>query len=96
MTAKPLQAAVFGASGIQAGDGKLSSHLPTPTTFSRVVGLTSRPLSNKYAGMSFDPRLEFYAGLDLSQNFQSIVTYLSGIERIEITHVYLAGKFFHS
>lgn len=94
MAAKPLQALIFGASGI-TGWAITNSALsyPTPTTFSRVIGLTSRPLSIKVAGLPFDPRLELYAGLDLGQDVRSIVTYLRSIERIEeITHVYFAGK----
>jgi hypothetical protein len=94
MTTKPLQALVFGASGI-TGWAIANSALcyPTARTFPRVIGLTSRPLSIEDAGMPFDPRLELYAGLDLSQNLSSIVSYLSGIEKIEeITHVYFAGK----
>ncbi|KAG0645390.1 Short chain dehydrogenase sirQ [Hyphodiscus hymeniophilus] len=93
MTAKPLQALVFGASGI-TGWAITNSALsyPTPTTFSRVVGLTSRSLSINEAALPSDPRLELHAGLDLGQDVQSIVKYLSSIERIEeITHVYFAA-----
>lgn len=60
--------------------------------FSCVIGLTSRPLSIKDAGWPFHPRLELYAGLNLSQYIRAIVKYLSGIEKIEeIAQVYFAG-----
>lgn len=91
---KGIQALVFGASGI-TGWAITNSALfyPTPTTFSRVVGFTSRPLSLEASGFPSDPRLQLYAGLDLSQDTASIVEYLKKVENIEdITHVYFAGK----
>lgn len=91
---KGIQALVFGASGI-TGWAITNSALsyPTPTTFSRVVGLTSRPLSLADSHFPFDPRLQLYSGLDLSQDAQSIAEYLRKVEDIaDITHVYFAGK----
>jgi len=88
-----LQALVFGASGI-TGWAIANSALsyPTSTSFSRVVGLTSRPLTPESARFPPDPRLELNAGLDLSQDVSSIVAYLKTVENIkEITHVYFAG-----
>jgi hypothetical protein len=89
-----LQALVFGASGI-TGWAITHSALsyPISTTFTRVVGLTSRPLSLKDSGFPSDPRLQLYSGLDLSQDAETITQYLKKIDRIdEITHVYFAGK----
>jgi hypothetical protein len=89
-----LQALVFGASGI-TGWAITNSALtyPTPSTFSRVIGLTARPLGLEAAGFPSDPRLELYAGLDLSKDVDDIVGYLCKIKHIEeITHVYFAGK----
>jgi hypothetical protein len=77
-----LQALVFGASGI-TGWAITNSALtyPTPSTFSRFVGLTARPLGLEAAG------------LDLSKDVDDIVGYLCEIKDIEeITHVYFAGK----
>lgn len=88
------QALVFGASGI-TGWAIINAALsyPTPTTFKRIVGLTSRPLSVEDAGLPTDQRLRLYSGLDLSKDSQSIIDYLGKIENIqEITHVYFAGK----
>ena len=92
-----LQALVFGASGI-TGWAITNSALsyPTTTTSTRVVGLTSRPLSLRDSGFPSDPsdpRLQLYSGLELSQDVESITQYLKKIDRIdEITHVYFAGK----
>ena len=88
-----LQALVFGASGI-TGWAITNSALSYPTsgTFSRVVGLTSRPLSLEASGFPSDPRLQLYPGLDLSQGAETITKYLRKIENVEqITHIYFAG-----
>jgi len=90
---KDIQALVFGASGI-TGWAIANSALsyPTAKTFSRVIGLTSRPLSLKDSGLPLDPRLQLYSGLDLSQDAKTITEYLKKIENIDqITHVYFAG-----
>jgi hypothetical protein len=88
-----LQALVFGASGI-TGWAITNSALsyPTSSTFRRVVGLTSRPLSMEDSGFPRDPRLRLYSGLDLSQDAFSIAKYLKSTENInDITHVYFAA-----
>jgi hypothetical protein len=89
-----LQALVFGASGITGWAITNSALLyPTSTTLTRVVGLTSRPLSLKDSGFPSDPRLQLYSGLDLSQDAETSTQYLKKIDEIdEITHVYFAGK----
>jgi hypothetical protein len=89
-----LQALVFGASGI-TGWAITNSALsyPTITTSTRILALTSRPLSLRDLGFHSDPRLQLYSGLDLSQDAESITQNLKKIDRIdEITHVYFAGK----
>jgi hypothetical protein len=94
MTPKP-QALIFGASGI-TGWAITNNALiyPTPTTFSRIVGLTNRPLSPSAAHLPSDARLQLYSGLDLSRDAATNSEYLRGIENIsEITHVYFAGEF---
>jgi hypothetical protein len=93
MPTTDLEALVFGASGI-TGWAITNSALsyPTSSTFSRVVGLTSRPLSLEDSGFPRDSRLKLYSGLDLSQDAESISTYLKSIGNIsDITHVYFAA-----
>lgn len=87
------QALIFGASGITGwAITNAALEYPTPTTFKRIVGLTSRYLSVEDAGFPPDARLHLYDGLDLSQDSSTIIEYLKGIENIEqITHVYFAG-----
>jgi hypothetical protein len=70
---KGLQALVFGASGI-TGWAITNSALSyqTLSTFSRVVGLTRRPLSLEASGFPSDGRLQLYPGLDLSQDAETI------------------------
>lgn len=88
-----LQALVFGASGI-TGWAITNSALTytSSSTFSRVVGLTSRPLSLETSGFPTDSRLQLHSGLDLSQDAETIRKYLRKIENVErITHVYFAG-----
>ena len=92
-----LQALVFGASGI-TGWAITNSALsyPTPTAFSRIIGLTSRPLSQEASGFPSDSRLQLYSGLDLSQDAATIEKYLKNIENVDqITHVYFAGTIHH-
>jgi hypothetical protein len=87
------QALVLGASGITGwAIVKEALSYPTPTTFSRVIGLTSRPLAIEDSGLPKDPRLELYVNLDLSKDVAGIVTYLQAIPEIQnITHVYFAA-----
>lgn len=92
---KDIQALVFGASGITgwAITNEALSY-PTPTTFNRIVGLTSRSLSLKDSGFPADPRLTLYSALDLSQDANTITDYLKKVEKIDqITHVYFAGSY---
>lgn len=93
-SSKNLQALIFGASGITGwAITNAALSYPSRTTFERIVGLTSRPLSLKDSGFPEDSRLQLYAGLDLSQDSESIVRYLRSVGNIEdITHVYFAGK----
>ncbi|KAE9371307.1 hypothetical protein N431DRAFT_545584 [Stipitochalara longipes BDJ] len=87
-----VQALIFGASGI-TGWAITNSALsyPTTSTFSQVVGLTSRPLSLEASGLPSDERLQLYSGLDLSQDAEAITKYLKKIKNVEqITHVYFA------
>lgn len=89
-----LQALIFGASGITGwAITNAALSYPSPSTFERVVGLTSRPLSLQDSGFPQDTRLQLTPGLDLSQELGQIVKYLKDIEDIgDITHVYFAGE----
>ncbi|TVY42097.1 Short chain dehydrogenase [Lachnellula occidentalis] len=65
-------ALVFGASGI-CGWGVVNAILngyPSKETFSRVSGLTHRPLSQEAAGWPDDPRLHTVSGIDLLEGSQ--------------------------
>jgi hypothetical protein len=89
-------ALVFGASGISgwAATKNLLAY-PTPTTFSRVIGLTNRPLSLSESGLPEDPRLELYHGIDLRGDFASVKEQMQ--QKIpnldEVTHMYYCGPF---
>ena len=94
--AQPLQALVFGASGI-SGYAIVQELLkyPTASTFSRVIGLTNRPLSAKDAGLPDDGRIELYSGLDLTDaaKTRSLLQQIRDIEKT--THVYFASYVGH-
>jgi hypothetical protein len=89
-----LNALVFGASGITGwAIVKTALEYPTPTTFSRVIGLTNRPLSLEDSFLPKDPRLSLKSGIDLSGDIDSIVEALKAIEGIRATtHVYFTGE----
>jgi hypothetical protein len=97
-TAKtPLQALVFGASGI-SGWGLCQSLLsyPTATTFSRIIGLTNRPLMLADSGLpTDDPRLTLVSGINLLSSAEDVTTQLR--EKIPdvaaVTHVYFVGLY---
>ncbi|KAK0777664.1 hypothetical protein LTR75_015888 [Friedmanniomyces endolithicus] len=86
------QALVFGASGI-TGYALLKQLLvyPTPTTFSRVIGLTRRSLRTDVAQLPDDHRIELYSDLDLTDREQTLfhLQHIPGIK--ETTHVFYAA-----
>lgn len=87
-------ALVFGASGISgwAATKNLLSY-PTPTIFSRVVGLTNRPKTIEESGLPQDPRLELYSGIDLRSSFDNVLHEMQKIPNLDqITHIYYLGK----
>jgi hypothetical protein len=92
--AKPYQALVFGASGISGWAITRSAVLSKePHEFTKVIGLTSRPLSIKDSALPDDPKLELRSGLDLTQGADAVKDFLSRIEGIEnTTHVYFVGE----
>lgn len=89
-------ALVFGASGISgwALTRNLLSY-PTRTTFSRVIGLTNRPMDLENSQLpTDDPRLEIYAGVNLRNDLSSVIEQLKDtVPRLEeVTHVYYCGS----
>ena len=87
------QALVFGASGISGWSITRAAVLSkAPFNFSKIVGLTSRPLTIHQAALPVDSRLELHSGLDLTKGAEAITHFLSKIEGIEnTTHVYFTG-----
>ena len=95
-------ALIFGASGI-TGWALLRECLiyPSPTTFSRIIGLTNRPLKREDMLLPTDQathsdRWQLYAGMDLSRGVDVATEKLGSVEGIgEVTHVFFAGMGFH-
>lgn len=88
-------ALVFGASGISGwAVTKCALSYPTPTTFSRVIGLTNRPLPLEKSGLPRDPRLELHSGVNLRGSLDEVKSQLQ--EKVpsleDVTHVYYLGK----
>ncbi|EMD00187.1 hypothetical protein BAUCODRAFT_367934 [Baudoinia panamericana UAMH 10762] len=86
------QAIVFGASGISGyALMKELTRYPTPTTFSRIIGLTHRPLKKEISLLPEDERLELYSDLDLLDRNKTLLQmqHIPGVEHT--THVYFAA-----
>lgn len=94
MTDRKNVALVFGASGISgwAVTRNLLCY-PSPTTFSRVVGLTHKPRSVADSGLPQDSRLELYSGVDLRGTVDQVRAQMqSTIPKLEdVTHMYYCG-----
>jgi hypothetical protein len=92
MTSK--HALIFGASGI-SGNSLCNELLvyPTKDTFSKITGLTNRPLSIKEAQLPNDTRLELVSGIDLSDTLEDIKKLLSkNVKDVKnVTHVFFMG-----
>jgi len=88
----PLIALVFGASGV-TGHGIIKALLsyPNATTFSRVIGLTNRPLSSSVARLPDDDRLELYSEINLLEREKSLLQLQHVPEIQQVTHVYYAA-----
>ncbi|KAI0317103.1 hypothetical protein OF83DRAFT_178312 [Amylostereum chailletii] len=92
MTHEPV-ALVFGSSGVSGwATTRELLRYPTPTTFSRVIALSNRPLS-KEAMLLDDPRLQLVSGVDLTQSVEIVVKAMQ--EKIadvdKVTHVFFYG-----
>ncbi|RYN29872.1 hypothetical protein AA0113_g765 [Alternaria arborescens] len=87
-------ALIFGASGI-SGWALLNqiTAYPTPTTFSRITGLSNRPLTLDQAQLPADSRLNLMSGIDLTKSVPEVVRLLR--ERVEdvesISHVFFTA-----
>ena len=91
------QALVFGASGISgwAIVRECLSH-PSPSTFSRIVALSKKPLSKNDFLLPEEQtiKLETYGGIDLTAKLEELVDSFKKIPALnEITHVYYTGKY---
>ncbi|KAL7273518.1 hypothetical protein RUND412_003613 [Rhizina undulata] len=90
---QPNTALVFGASGITgwALCNNLLSY-PSKETFSRVIGLTNRPLTREDAQLPADERLTLHSGLDLLGPYEDVKRRLSEVQGIDgVTHVYFGA-----
>lgn len=89
-------ALVFGASGISgwAVTKNLLSY-PTATTFSRVIGLTNRPVDLENSQLpTDDSRLEIYSGINLRGELSEVVALMKDkIPNVDqVTHMYYCGQ----
>ncbi|MCJ1311223.1 hypothetical protein MMC25_004894 [Agyrium rufum] len=95
-----LQALVFGASGI-SGWALMNECLryPTARTFSRIIGLTNRPLepeSTLLPMSEYGKRWELYDGFDLTVGVEEVKGKLKAIKGIEgVTHVFFGSYTSH-
>jgi hypothetical protein len=70
----------------------LVPYAPTPTTFSRVIGLTDRSKTIEDGGLPKDPWLELYSGVNLRTGLENVLERLQDIPNLdEVTHVYYLG-----
>ena len=87
-------ALIFGASGI-SGNALCMQLLeyPTKDTWSRITGLTNRPVTVKEAQLPEDPRLELVNDIDLSSSVDSVKDKLKEkVKNLEtVTHVFYMG-----
>lgn len=86
-------ALIFGASGISgwAVTRELLRY-PYPTTFSKIIALSNRPLDSAVTLLS-DPRLAFAHGVDLTRSVEDVVELLkTKVEDIgNVTEVFWYG-----
>ncbi|KIW13353.1 hypothetical protein PV08_08541 [Exophiala spinifera] len=91
-SAGPYQALIFGASGISGWAITRAALLSTDFKFSKVVGLTRRPLSIQQSSLPTDSRLALQSGLDLGRGQEAVTELLGTIQDIERTsHVYFTA-----
>ncbi|THZ50229.1 hypothetical protein D6C90_02777 [Aureobasidium pullulans] len=87
-------ALIYGASGISGWSLLNQTRIyPTPTTFSRITGTTSRPFSLEKAQIPQDERIKIASGIDLTKSADQVAAALK--EKVEdistVTHVFFTG-----
>ncbi|KAF1988255.1 hypothetical protein K402DRAFT_374052 [Aulographum hederae CBS 113979] len=91
-------ALVFGSSGITGwAITRALLTYPSPSSFSRIIGLTNRPLSKKDAYLPVETgRIELYSGLDLSRGSEKAVSLLRDVEELgEVNKVFYVAYTAH-
>lgn len=86
MASDQRHALVVGASGI-TGCGLLHSLLcyPTPEYWTRITGLTSRPIDKGHALLRNEERLHLISGLDLNTtDSATVVAFLKAIPQVDL------------
>jgi len=88
-------ALIFGASGISGWSLLNQTRVyPTPTTFERITGTTSRPFSLEQAQIPQDERIKIASGVDLTKSASEVAATLK--EKVDdissVTHVFFTGK----
>ncbi|KXH25574.1 hypothetical protein CNYM01_00355 [Colletotrichum nymphaeae SA-01] len=96
VTEKKNVAMIFGASGI-SGWALMRECLsyPSVTAFSRVIGLSKRPISRKRARLQDDPRLEIHTGLDLTDADLTLQRLETIPDVDSVTHMYFLAYTSH-
>jgi len=87
-------ALIFGASGITGwAIAREATQYPSIDAFTRIIGLTNRPLEKESARLPNDNRIQLVSGLDLTTGVSAVTSKLQAIDGIEdVTDVYFAGK----
>lgn len=71
---------------------------PTPTTFNRITGTTSRPFSLERAQIPSDERIKIASGINLLKSADEVAATLK--EKVDdistVTHVFFTGESFQT
>jgi hypothetical protein len=91
---QPRTALVFGASGITGWSiVREGVNYPTKTTFSRIIGLTTRPADLSKLLLPDDERISIFSGIDLTKSIDDVAEKLAEVDGIEeVTDVFFAGE----
>ncbi|KAK2013509.1 hypothetical protein LZ32DRAFT_691178 [Colletotrichum eremochloae] len=87
-------ALVFGATGITGWSTlREAVNYPTTTTFSRIIGLTTRLVDQSTLFLPDDKRISLFSGVDLTKSVDEVGKQLAKIDGIEqVTDIYFAGE----
>ena len=94
MSSAERVALVFGASGVSGwAVARELLRYPTPTTFSRIIALSNRPVDPDLIHLS-NPRLTFEHGVNLTQPVDNVVYALrvKAPEIEKVTDVFWSGQ----